>query len=379
MLHTDGDGGHSIYLLIQDYIVKDVKKEENTSKEDVKDDSNTGQLKEKFIKKREGSIDVVKFKDLKISGTIAGKGENKLSYTSLSYQIDNAKQLGYSDARICAAVIKAISPSSNLRTYLESKRTLSVDLLVEILRSHFKEKDSASVFTELSNAVQQTTETSLDFVIRLMCLRQKVLTLSREEKCPYDEELLSKRFFHTMFTGMRNSNIRADLREMCKNDFKISDEVLLKFVSEAGANEAERNEKFVTAKKGAINVVETGKQENIKDVKDKKKDNPFIQIEEQKLIHEKEMSFMRAELLEIKNAIQANTKPNLNSQETNFTQTQNYIPPHRRFPQQHENFSRKNKCRDCKFNNAARCYHCFKCGSTEHRMFACPQMNKKTQ
>ena len=107
---TDGDGGHSIYLLIQDYIVKDVKKEENTSKEDVKDDSNTGQLKEKFIKKREGSIDVVKFKDLKISGTIAGKGENKLSYTSLSYQIDNARRLGYSDSGICAAVIKAISP-----------------------------------------------------------------------------------------------------------------------------------------------------------------------------------------------------------------------------------------------------------------------------
>ena len=150
---------------------------------------------------------------------------------------------------ICAAVVRAISPGNNLRTYLESKKIVSLDSLIEILRSHFKEKDSSAMFTELGNAVQHTSEMCLDFVIPILCLREKVLSLSIEEKCPYDSERLNKTFFRTMFTGMRNLNIRNDLRDKCRDDYNIEDELLMKFVAEAVANEAERNEKFVTAKK----------------------------------------------------------------------------------------------------------------------------------
>ena len=74
------------------------------------------------------------------------------------------------------------------------------------------------MFTELGNAVQHTNETCLDFVIRILCLRENVLSLLIEEKCPYDSERLNKTFFHTMFTGMRNLNIRDDLRDKCRND-----------------------------------------------------------------------------------------------------------------------------------------------------------------
>ena len=154
-----------------------------------------------------------------------------------------------------------------MRTYLESKKLVSLDSLIEILRSHFKEKDSSAVFTELSNAVQQIHETCLDFVIRLLCLREKVLCLSIEEKCPYDEERLRKTFFHTMFTGMRNLNIRNELRENCsRNDLKIGDELLMKLVSDSVANETERNEKLVLAKKSAtVNVLNIDKSVNTKE------------------------------------------------------------------------------------------------------------------
>ena len=54
--------------------------------------------------------------------------------TSLSYQIANAEKCGYSEERICAAVVWAVSPSSNLRTYLESKPDLNLNTLTEILR-----------------------------------------------------------------------------------------------------------------------------------------------------------------------------------------------------------------------------------------------------
>ena len=136
-------------------------------------------------------VDVMGLKDLKISGMIGGSGE-KLSYTSLSYQIANAEKSGYSEERICAAVVRAVSPSSNLRTYLENKPDLNLNTLTEILRSHFKEKDIASVFTELGNAEQKGNENSLDFVIRLMCWRQNVFDLAREERCPYEQNLLNE-------------------------------------------------------------------------------------------------------------------------------------------------------------------------------------------
>jgi hypothetical protein len=60
------------------------------------------------------SIDVLRLKDFKISGMIGGIGEkDQLSYSSLLYQMLNGKKLVYSDEIICAAVIRAISPSNN--------------------------------------------------------------------------------------------------------------------------------------------------------------------------------------------------------------------------------------------------------------------------
>ena len=48
-----------------------------------------------------------KSKDFKISGSIRRSGEKeKLSYTSLVYQIQNDRKAGYNDNEICAGVIK---------------------------------------------------------------------------------------------------------------------------------------------------------------------------------------------------------------------------------------------------------------------------------
>ena len=67
-------------------------------------------------------FDFKKLKDFKISGTIGGPGEkDKLSYSSLSYQIQSGIAMGFSSQDICSGVIKAISPSSNLRSYLENR------------------------------------------------------------------------------------------------------------------------------------------------------------------------------------------------------------------------------------------------------------------
>ena len=92
-------------------------------------------------------VDVMKLKDFKISGTIGGdkKGKDVLTFDSLLYQVDNAKKT-FPDHAICAAIIKAIAPGNNLRSYLESSPDMTLDDFMEFLKSHFHKKDSASYF-----------------------------------------------------------------------------------------------------------------------------------------------------------------------------------------------------------------------------------------
>ena len=108
-----------------------------------------------------------RLKDFKVNGSIGGLEErDKSLYTSLAYQIQNGRTAGFSETEIFAGVIKAIAPGNFLISDLESKSFLTVDLFIQIMRSHFKEKDSSFTFIEMSNAVQSSTESPHDFVVR---------------------------------------------------------------------------------------------------------------------------------------------------------------------------------------------------------------------
>ena len=137
-----------------------------------------------------------RLRDFKINGTIGNVGQKEtLTYTSLSIQMKQGKNSGYSSKEVCAAVIRAIKPGNSLRDYLESKSNITEAALIQILRSHFKEKDSISVFHELSNCVQLVGESEHEFCLRAMSLREKVSRLSEEEECPFDQNLLKNVFF----------------------------------------------------------------------------------------------------------------------------------------------------------------------------------------
>ena len=373
----DGDG--AAILLLYDH-AKSKGLPQSVKTEDMSETKsaviNKPQSVDQGDQKVKTMVDVLKLKDLKISVSIGGSEKEKLSYTSLSYQIANAEKAGYSEEQICAAVVKAISPGNNLRTYLESKPGLNLVVVTEILRSHFKEKDSASVFTELGNAVQQSTENALDFVIRLMCLRQKVLDLASQEGCPYQQNLLNKRMFHAMFTGLTNANIRVELRERCKNDFGITDTELLKFVSDVVANESERSEKC-SVKKSVCEVAQVA-QRCEKDVKNlPQAKNPFVQIEELKLNHQKELmsqnskiDAMQIQLAEIKNAILGTQQT---PAKTNTTNGDNYVQKQNPQYRKQRPPGRYRKCKQCDTAKNPRCFHCFTCGSDDHMMARCPK------
>ena len=248
-------------------------------------------------------VDLVRFKEFKISGTIFGKGETRISFASLKHLVENAQKMQYSETMISSAIIKAISPSHKVKSLLESKRGITVKEIIEMLRAHYKKEDRSSVLTDLRTAVQQPTESALDFVTELMCLKSRVIELSREESYPIDLLMLTKDLFQSMFTGMRNPNIRSELREVFSkhsNQNDIDDGLLTKYVADAMANEDERQKKLMGAKAAAAtNVVES---EPVKP-QHKQRDNPFDKIEELRLTQEKEMSMLRADFAEVKTAL----------------------------------------------------------------------------
>ena len=157
-------------------------------------------------------------KDLKLDGVIGAESEkNKMSFTSLCYQIRNAQKLGHSEAAICNAILVAISPTNNLRTLFEMRPQLTINSMLSKLKNLYKEKDSTDTLIELGKAVQLTTETPFDFGTRLMNQRNKILLLADSEGCPQNPVSISRTLLKSFFMGIHNGNVRNELRESCKH------------------------------------------------------------------------------------------------------------------------------------------------------------------
>ena len=239
-VETSEDEGMSVFLKLHTDLAVTLGKEEKKDVSDV-----MGRKIGESVTKENGDFAIHCLRDFKINGTVGGVDQrDTLLYTSLSFQMKQGKEeAGYSSKEICAAVIRSIKAGSNLRNYLESRVNISETAFIQMLRSHFKEKDATSVFHEMSNCVQLASESELDFCLRVMSLRERIVMLSGEEGCPFDDALLKKRFFHTIFTGLKHNNIRMKLQLILKAG-TLSDETLLSEISMAVADEYEHLSKF---------------------------------------------------------------------------------------------------------------------------------------
>ena len=244
-----------------------------------------------------GGLDVFKAKELKFTGVIGGGEKDKaLSFTSLNYQIENARTAGYKPSQICAAVVKTISPSNYLRQFFEGRPSLKLDVLLGVLKSQFREGDCGTVFSELCTLVQEPGDDANKYVLKLLCLKQKILDLAMEEESTsYTEEMLRKQLFRTMYSGLRNNNIRVELRGKCGDKVEgISDEDLLAYVMEVTINETERNLKLGQTKKAGVNLVQYEESTGSKGNPKKDKENPFAKIEELKISNEQHIAALTA-------------------------------------------------------------------------------------
>lgn len=184
-------------------------------------------------------------REFKISGQIGEPGQkDKLTFSSLAHQIEQGINKGFPEIEIIDAVIRAIAPGLQLRSYLEGKINLTLPTLRRILRSHYQEKGATELYKQLTSEVQSNRETPQNFLIRALDLRQKILFASQEAESglKYDPILVQSMFLHTVLTGLQNDSIRSDLQPYLQQS-TTSDELLLEKLNIACANETERQDK----------------------------------------------------------------------------------------------------------------------------------------
>ena len=175
------------------------------------------------------AISISKFKrDFKISGQIGDVSQkDRLSFSSLVHQIENGLKNDYTEDEIKEAVIKAINPALSLRSYLEGKADLTLAKLRRIMRSHYQERTATEPYHQLSSTVQQPKEKPQEFLIRLLDLKQKILFASQEtgSELNYDPILVHGMFVHSFSLGLRNENIKIEMKRYLEKK-TMSDEEL---------------------------------------------------------------------------------------------------------------------------------------------------------
>ena len=302
-------------------------------------------------------------RDFKLNGQIGEPNQkDKLTFISLVRQIESALARGDQEAEIIDAVIRAIVPGMQLRSYLETIHGLTLPRLRSILRSHFQEKSATKLYQQLTTIVKTPYESPQSFLIRALDLRQKVLFASKEAgvKLVYDERLVQGLFLHSLETGLQQEAVRTKLRPFLQ-DTDISDEKLIEQMNLIVSTETERLKKFGSAgqsKQKRVNNVnvempnqdpDQALQQTSKEKESEEKKKP----KEGKLFTK--MEAVKVQLAEIKETLKGRQRQDLDREQ----------------PYRNQDSSRRRVCTRCQETRSTQCDHCFRCGSADHFARGC--------
>ena len=191
-------------------------------------------------------------RDLKILGVVGELGQkDKLGYHALVSQIEGGLEKGYSDKEVLSAVVRAVQPGLQLRSYLENMTELTLPGLRKIRSFHFHEKNATELYQLLTNITQQPNEDPQSFLMRALTIRQKVISASKESGrgIKYDASSVQSLFLHALETGLADETICAKVRPLTR-DPQVADEDLIDVMSLAISAETERSNKFSPTSKG---------------------------------------------------------------------------------------------------------------------------------
>ena len=368
-VEDSADEGMATFLKLNDELKLMLDGDAKDDKTNVKKEDTSGQASAKEEKTDSSTskarIELHKLRDFKVTGGTIGGTDNALDYRSLCYQIQEGRSLNYTSKEILSGVIKAMKAGSSLRKYFEGRSDLSEDMVMKTLRSFYNVKDSTLLLDEMVNSSQEPTESEMNFLLRMMGLRDNIMTLTKEEDYSLGEELVRRRFFHAVSVGLKKDTIRLELRQVLK-DGKITDEDLLKELSQVVAREAENRKKTKNGKNAASNMLNVETEEVKRNMDDDKGDKMVLAEIKQLYSKVDELSTRfnkvatKDEITELKKQVNGNNNEN-NGSGGGWKRRNDQ----RRFI----------KCKACEETKAF-CTHCSVCGAGGHKRKDCPTKNE---
>ena len=296
-------------------------------------------------------VDMTMFKrDFKISGVIADGTPKALNYINLCSQINEGTQKGYKKAEIVAAIKKAISPGTGLRTYVDSQHEMTLDEILQFLRSFLREKSPTELFTDLNQLCQKQNEEPATFLLRALEIRQKVLIASEAEGViKYEKDLVQRMFLHAVRTGLNDGSVRNHMIPFLDFDRSHPDDVLLREINIATSEEKER---------------ETKQRVN-GDRSDRNKSVCVAAVE---------TDGVNQILQPLVDAV-----ADMKTQIEGLTRRVNSMPGSNNDNRQDKtnNSWKRRGCQDCIRTNRGKCNHCWKCGQEGHQSKSCQQQQPK--
>ena len=301
-------------------------------------------------------IELARFKDWKVNAGTFG-GENHVDYCSLCYQIEEAKELRYSEREIVSGMIKSMK--NPLRKYCEGKMSWSLEELMKSIHSYAKVKDADEMMDDLKARSQEPTQSEIDFLTQMCTLRDNILAMTKQEEHSISEEMVKKQFFRVLSVGFKKDTIRLMLAPLLKRG-NLDDNELMREVNDAVDADAENRKKTKGGKSAATNnlTVDSG------DIN--------VPVPVVSTVVSAENSVVLQELAKLAGTVKELTglKDNIKELECRVNNISNNPTP----SSQNNNsvVHRFIKCKACEDAHVY-CTHCSLCGESGHKRRTCPK------
>lgn len=305
-------------------------------------------------------------KDFKVHGGQIGDNASDVTYSNISKQIDQGLREMHTEGEIIRAVFRIIKPG-NFKDMLSSKDDMTIAELKSFLQSHLGEKSSTELFQELISAKQHEHETPQQFLYRMMGLKQKVISMSRQadSDIKYEAQTAQNVFLRTVYQGLneKHDHIRRELKPLL-SDPAITDDSLLRQVNKTTSEETERKRRLGRSARPKAAQANSG--EVISSEVDKINPTPDTKTRDDII---QQLSAQVQALTEVVASLQSKAEEKASPLEP---QPQSSCECSTKRSQGRQvKKERPYGCSNCVANGHPNCNHCFICGEAGHRAVGC--------
>ena len=314
-----------------------------------------------------------RIREFKIQGGTVGGEDSAVDLTSVVFQMEEGRQLGYKEREIRSGVIKAMKAGSCTRRYFERNiDNLGGTDFMAMLEELYEKKESSDLLDEMAKCVQGSKQKEKQYVVQMFELRDHILEVTQSEDEPLAEAFVQKKMIRAISVGLRRDTVRLEMRNVLK-DPKISDRNLMKQLNEIVARDEENRRKMDNDKNGRTtsyqnrNAKVNSLSDNCRDADVRSKEESTSKVPDPQLSRIEtqlgQLSVTMSELAEGKADVEARLK------RLEGKLLDNERKPGGQGGNRNVHFP---KCATCE-RERKYCTHCTKCGEADHKRKDCPK------